>query len=109
MINQRISAFLEQIKAEGRSSPTGMHWNDFYGLLKSHKKQNGSDPPAPLILAASGESNASKHQRLSKQLEWALDHHCLDEALSFLTRLHSDQWSSGSLEKWNENSYWTDE
>ena len=103
---QKIEAFLYEIKEEGRSSPAGMYWNDFFIFLKNFRNPEESDPPVPLILAASGESDASKHERLSVQLEWALDHHCLDEAIEFLNKLSRDQWNSGSLENWNKSGYW---
>lgn len=103
---QKIEDFLYEIKEEGRSSPAGMYWNDFFKFLKSFENSKESNPPVPLILAASGESDTSKHQRLSKQLEWALEHHCLDEAIEFLNKLSRDQWNSGSLENWSKNSYW---
>jgi len=105
MSKQKIETFLNEIKEDGRSSPAGMHWNEFSMFLKSFREQGESDPPVPLILAASGESAASKHNRLSKQLEWAMDYHCLDEAIAFLEKLGSDKWNSSSPENWHKSHY----
>ncbi|HOO50073.1 MAG TPA: hypothetical protein PLK94_02175, partial [Alphaproteobacteria bacterium] len=97
----KIEFFLNEIKGEGKSSPAGMYWNDFFLFLKKHKSHNEPDPPVPLILAASGESDASKHFRLSEQLYWAADHNCLDEAIKFLKNISSEKWNKGALEDWN--------
>jgi len=69
MSKEMIAAFLDEIKKEGRSSAAGMYWNDFYKLLCRHGRNSDSNPPVPLILASSGESNATKHRRLETQLE----------------------------------------
>jgi hypothetical protein len=103
--NNDIECFLAGFKKEGRSSPTGMYWNDFFVLLKEYKLHNEPDPPSPLILAASGESNASKYFRLSEQLRWSLDHGCLNEALSFLNKLSPDKWNMGSIKDWDKCNY----
>lgn len=100
-----IESYLKAIKEEGRSSPAGMHWNIFFLFLKRFKKTNHSDPPVPLILAASGEPDAAKHLRLSHQLYWALDNGCINEALSFLKNLDSDKWNSCPAEKWYESNH----
>ena len=101
---QDIDNYLGIIKKEGMSSPAGMYWNDFFSLLKQYKVHNEPDPPVPLILAASGESDASKHFRLSEQLYWAADHNCLDKAFEFLKNLSSKKWNRGPLEDWNKPS-----
>ena len=64
MFDQVIETFLNQSKKEGRSSPAGMYWNDFFTFLKKFKQSSEPDPPVPLILAASCESDASKYSRL---------------------------------------------
>lgn len=65
---ERKQAFLDQVKSEGRSSPEGIYWHNFYEFLKARKvRPESSDPPVPLILAAASESDASKHHRLSSQ------------------------------------------
>ena len=82
-----------------------MYWNNFFIFLKTFKQTDEPDPPVPLILAASGESDASKHLRLSMQLQWALDHDCLNDAIEFLRNISSDKWHSGSLDNWDKENY----
>ncbi len=65
-VDRTIEQFLNEIKLEGRASPAGFHWHQFYKFLQSRKTESASDPPIPLILAASGESNARKHERLAQ-------------------------------------------
>jgi hypothetical protein len=60
----------------------------------------------PLILAASGEADSTKHQRLGEQLHWAQEHGVLVEALQFLNALQPDQWNWGTAENWHRSSYW---
>lgn len=101
-----IETFLERIKSEGRSSPAGIHWHKFYEHLQSRKLPGSVDPPVPMILAASGESNASKHHRLSQQLQWALQNECLGDAITYLEELGADCWNLGTEDRWFEESYW---
>ena len=82
-----IDTCLGALKAQGRSSPAGLHWQRFYELLMGHRGQGRGHPPVPLILAASGASDASKHHRLGDQLRWAEQNGCLAEAIRFLTVL----------------------
>ena len=103
--NNTVEYILTSIKKEGISSPTGMYWNDYFLFLKKNKDHKDSDPSVPLILAASGESDASKHYRLSEQLYWAADYNCLDEAIEFLKNLSSEKGDSGSFEGWNKTGY----
>jgi hypothetical protein len=107
MSENKIQEYLVEIKAEGKVSPSGMHWNDFFLLLKQHKRTGEVDPPMPLILAASGESPASKQDRLEAQLTWAQTNNCLELALDFLKKLPIDKWSTSPSSKWNTSSYWT--
>lgn len=107
MDEQSITSLLEQIKAEGRSSPAGQHWMAFHEVLRRHAARIGvSPPPVPFILAASGESDSSKHKRLEEQLRWAHANGALTEALEFLRGLRPDQWNSGTAENWHRSSYW---
>jgi len=99
----RIVGFLDTLKSEGRSSPSD--WNRFYQFLGSKKLGNQKPPPMPLILAASGESAASKLRRLGEQLEWALANNCLDEAMRYLEQVPTEQWNSSSAENWERDSY----
>jgi hypothetical protein len=67
----RIISFLATLKTEGRSSPCD--WHRFYEFLAAKRLPNKKAPPVPMILAASDESDASKHRRLGERLEWALE------------------------------------
>jgi hypothetical protein len=101
-----IDDFLERIKTEGRSSPAGMHWMAFHELLCSHAGAVGANrPPMPLILAASGEADSTKHQRLAEQLHWAQANGALTEALQFLSDLAPDRWTRGTAENWHRSAY----
>jgi len=101
-----INNFLERIKTEGRSSPAGQHWATFHDLLCSHARRVGAKrPPVPLILAALGAADRSKHQRLAEQLRWAQANGVLTEALQFLGNLPPDQWNQGTAENWHRSAY----
>ena len=101
-----IDDFLERIKTEGCSSPAGQHWLAFHDLLYRHARRVGAErPPMPLILAASGESDNSKHQRLAEQLRWAQANGFLSEALEFLSDLQPNQWNRNTAENWYCSSY----
>ena len=102
-----IEQFLSRIRAEGRSSPAGQYWAAFHKLLSSRVgRTGGRRPPMPLILAASGESNAAKHARLAEQLQWAHANGGLAEAMEFLETLEADKWNEGGAETWHQESYW---
>jgi len=100
-----IEVFLGSLKEQGRSSPAGMHWQRFYEFLQAKRRQDQGKPPVPLILAASGESDASKHRRLGDQLHWAEANGCLNEALRCLTDMPSEDWNTYPLAQWNQDSY----
>ena len=99
----RIEEFLAALKADGRSSPKD--WHRFHQFLQSKKQAGQKDPPVPLILAASDESNATKHQRLSAQLYWAQENGRIEDALRYLSDIPMEEWNSCPLEKWNQDSY----
>ena len=101
--DQRIERILAVLKAEGRSSPRD--WHQFHLFLKGKTLPGQPPPPVPLILAASDESNATKHERLGRQLEWTLVNRCLDEAICYLKKLSVDQWNSCPVEDWHKDSY----
>jgi len=103
---QRKQEFLDCLRSEGRSSPEGMHWHDFYVFLQRRKAEpEHPDPPRPLILAASSESDCSKHQRLSDQLDWAIDNNCLHEALEYLKAIDPQRWNRSSVENWDREFF----
>jgi hypothetical protein len=93
--DSQIEEFLSALRARRRSSPAGYAWQQFYELLRARKQPGSTNPPVPLILAASGASNAAKHQRLTLQLRWARENGCLDEAIEYLQGIPSGQWNSG--------------
>jgi hypothetical protein len=99
-------AFMEVLRQRGRSSPAGRYWHDFTVAI-GQRAEPGDDsrPLPPLILAASGASNAAKFQRLSEQLEWAKRHGVLAEALRFLGALSDEQWNTGSIEDWDQSNW----
>ena len=101
----RTEGYLAECKGVGRSSPAGSAWHDFWTRMSAAKPAGVSDPPVPLILAASSESNASKHRRLREQLEWAERNGLLDVALSWLSAIPAEQWSVSSLDRWHVDSY----
>ena len=106
MDERLVNRFLERIRTEGRSSPTGQQWAAFHDLLCRHALRVGVErPPVPLILAASGEASSSKHQRLSAQLHWAQVNGVLTEALQFLADLQQDQWNHCAAQNWHRSDY----
>ena len=100
-----IEVFLGTLKEQGRSSPAGMHWQWFYEFLLAKRRQGQGNPPVPLILAASGESDASKHRRLGDQLRWAEANGCLADAIRSLTDLPAEDWNACPPAQWNQDSY----
>lgn len=101
----RIEQFLNDLKSEGRSSPASIYWHEFYEFLLSKNRPGQANPPVPLILAASVESDANKHKRLSNQLEWALENGCIDEALHYLETIPAENWNSCPLDRWHQESH----
>jgi hypothetical protein len=82
-----------------------MSWQKFYEFLQNHGQPGAKKPPVPLILAASDESDAVKHSRLSSQLEWAQENDCLERAIGYLEAIPSDQWNTSPLDRWEQDSY----
>src|SRR5262249_3316485 len=104
-LDPRIEGFLDSLKPEGRSSPAGGSWNQFYEFLLARKLPGRSEPPVPLILGASGEPDAAKHQRLCEQLRWALDNDCLDEAIRQLHSIPPERWNTSPISTWHQHTY----
>lgn len=103
----QINNVLAQLLAQGCSAPIGKYWQPFYLWLKVHGQHRSDEPPpVPLILAASGCSNAMKQQRLGEQLEWAAKASILMEAFEQLRAVPVDGWSRGPLEKWHMEKEW---
>ena len=82
-----------------------MAWHEFWTWLSAAGPVYADGPPVPLILAASGEPDATKHSRLRKQLVWADRHGLLDAALSRLAALPAECWNTGSPDSWDAHSY----
>lgn len=101
----QVVDYLAGLKRERRSSPEGIAWQRFFERLCTLKRPDADAPPVPLIFAASNESNSAKHRRLVAQLEWAGENGCLEEALRALRSIPSAQWSTGSLQRWDEDTY----
>jgi len=99
----RIEELLVALKADGKSSPKD--WHQFYLFLEAKKQAGQKDPPVPLILAASMESDDTKHRRLSDQLHWAHENGCLDDVLRYLRDIPGEDWNLSSLGQWNQDSY----
>ena len=98
-----VEAFLLELKVDGRSSPRD--WQRFFVFLRASKQYGQADPPVPLILAAAGESDASKHRRLAAQLQWATENGCAAAALDWLRRIPVEQWNACPPAQWNQDSY----
>lgn len=101
--NEKRDDFLAALKASCRSSP--QDWNGFHLFLMSKKLSGQKNPPVPLILAASCESNATKHDRLTAQLLWAEENRCLEEALQYLKAIPNEEWNSCSPGNWFQSNY----
>jgi len=100
------NTFLAEIKAKGLSSPAGMHWERLKEyILKYADNHDGDKLLNPLILGASAESHAVKHERLSAQLDWAEKHGSLKEALCYLKTLSDDKWNQSFGNDWNADYY----
>lgn len=99
--NADIEGFIASTKAEGRSSPEGFAWHEYWEWLESVAPRGAGKPPVPLILGASGESDAAKHFRLSEQLYWAAKHGLLPQALDKLKTIPSDKGNSSPTDRWN--------
>jgi hypothetical protein len=104
-LDPRIEDFLDSLKSDGRSSPAGVSWKQFHEFLCARKRPGRSEPPIPLILGASGEPDAAKHQRLSEQLRWALDNDCLEEAIQRLRAIPPDKWNTSPINTWHQHTY----
>jgi hypothetical protein len=102
---ERIEFFLSEIKSDGRSSPAGKHWHDFWKWLEKKSLNQIEKPPMPLILAASGASDSTKHDRLREQLMFAEQNGFSLEAIEWLTALRHDSWNHGSESNWHQSFF----
>lgn len=98
---ERINVFLAIIKSEGRSSPAGRYWHDFWEWLEIKASNKADKPPKPLILAAAGASHANKYIRLREQLLFADMNGFGLEAVEWLAELAPENWNHGSKSNWH--------
>ncbi len=104
--------FLKEIKQKGYSSPAGIHWDRLCKtIIKYADNPSNEKLPNPLILGGSIASHAVKHERLAEQLEWAENHGCLNEAITFLKLLLKDEgkWNISNGTDWDEEHPWVTE
>jgi hypothetical protein len=97
--------WLERIKSQHRSSPGGYAWHQFWEWLDNAAAHGAGEPPRPFILAASGESAASKFRRLRDQLRWAYDFGILADALRWLDARPLEEWNICLPGRWGESFY----
>jgi hypothetical protein len=102
---ERVDTFLSEIKSDRRSSPSGRHWNDFCKWLEKNVPNQIEKPPMPLILAASGASDATKHECLREQLLFAERHGFSIKAIKWLTTLPHGDWNHGSEGNWQQSFF----
>jgi hypothetical protein len=105
MSDELLNRYLDDLRNRGLSSPAGYHWAEFGEWLKNRAGPNAGKVPVPLILAASGESNARKLSRLKEQLVFALRNGFLAEAIEQLEKIDEQQWNRGTPEGWHRTSY----
>lgn len=68
-------------------------WNELYNLLPERRQVGaGWEPPLPLILMASYESDMSKMNRLQVHIEWAAAHDALHQVADYLRGLPEEEW-----------------
>lgn len=92
---ESIEDLWEYCTASNRLVPMPPQWSGLYSLLKNTKRKasGGSEPSAPLILAAWHHSMPIEKQlRFKEHLEWAEKEGQLDEIGRFLRGLSEEQW-----------------
>ena len=103
--DEKINVFMAQLKSEGRSSPGGNSWAEFHAFLCLYQTSRSDRPLVPLILAASGESDAAKHFRLAAQLQWVARQGRLTDAIGWLDQLARERWNTSPPETWHMSNY----
>lgn len=93
-MEEKLSALLEYVRAEGRVCPMPDYWSQLWEMLPDKKRVGmGWEPSLPLILAAWWDTPAlSKILRLQEHIRYAAEHGVLDEVDKFLLALSNDQW-----------------
>lgn len=100
-----LNQYLDGLRKRGLSSPAGYHWAEFGEWLGSRAGPAAGKVPVPLVLAASGESNARKLSRLREQLAFALRNGFLAEAIEQLAKIDEQHWNRGTPEGWHRTNY----
>ncbi len=91
--NDLLFELLEYCRLRDRVCPLPPQWNRLWEMLPENKINDGRRfPPAPLILAAWGESPLSKIFRLKEHIEWAAQYGKLPEVNQFLRSLPEEHW-----------------
>ena len=107
--NERKNSFLAEMKSKGVSSPKAQQWDKFTKLILLAAQNKGEircKLKNPLILAGAIANDAEKHERLSEQLDWAIDHRCFQEGMQYLESLSSDEWNYCNLAGWDYVHPW---
>ena len=97
--------WLQRIKQQNRSSPASHAWAEFWRWLQTAAPRARTRPPMPLILGASGEPAANKHQRLGMQLRWAQMHDILPQAIRWPDACPIEKWETTPPSDWNASFY----
>jgi phosphoserine aminotransferase len=89
-----LDEVLQEIQNNKRVCPQPIKWKELYEMLPNKKrKDNGWDPPLPLILAAWWNTPALlKMHRLKEHIEWASREGCLEKVYNFLLSLDEKDW-----------------
>lgn len=89
----RLSALLEYVRADGRICPQPDQWNELWEMLPNKERIGfGWHPPLPLILAAWDASAVEKMLRLQEHIEFAAAHGALESVDDYLRALPEDGW-----------------
>lgn len=108
-----VEEILAKLAAEERVCPKGDKWVELWEMLPKVNREGVSEgwdgPPRPLILAACGESNSAKHQRLADHLRYAKENGVLDEIVSFLMSLPADEWECGDINSTTDGYFISDD
>ena len=96
-MQEKLSALLEYVRAEGRVCPMPDYWNQLWEMLPDKKRVgSGWEPPLPLILAAWWDTPLlAKIMHLNEHIRYAAEHGVLDEVDVFLRGLKPEKWFYG--------------
>lgn len=100
-----LEEFIKSLRSEGRSSPGGFTWHEFWLELSKASRFPGDEPPMPMILGGSGASNDHKLAQLRAQLIWAEQHGRLADSIELLKAIPPERWNTGSDLNWYRDSY----